>query len=89
MKVSSEYEVTQRRDEEGGEFQALCVHSREQRRTEGLERKGKAWKRKGGSWEVELEVAEMIMLSFSEGAARMDRSENIRSGGQSVSDVIR
>lgn len=47
MKVSSEYEVTQRRDEEGGDFQALCVHSREQRRTEGLEGKGveeKGWK---------------------------------------------
>lgn len=29
MKVSSEYEVTQRRDEEGGEFQALfCQRSR-------------------------------------------------------------
>lgn len=40
MKVSSEYKVTQKRDEEGGGFQALCVKSREQQRTEGLERKG-------------------------------------------------
>lgn len=34
----------------------------------------------------------MIMLSFSEGAARMDRSENIRSGGrvrQMLSDKAR
>lgn len=47
MKVSSEYEVEQRRDEEGGGFQALCVSSREQPGTEGLERKGveeKGWK---------------------------------------------
>lgn len=72
---------------EGFKHSAPTVGERRSR-----ERFRKGW---GGRWQVELEVAEIKkkqkMLSFSQGATRMDRigRENIRSGRQRVSDVAK